>query len=283
MSISSLARAMKIDRLPILGGPLRQAGKFLNAWRFRDSGVHALVDGEVDLQLSPLSFSGGAYSFDPRLTREIRMLANPSRDFLDVGAHVGIASLLSSKFTNRKARIAAFEPNPNVFPVLCENSRVNGMPLEAYRIALGDTIGMSSFFVDGNDPNASLSGDAPGKYWYWEDKAKPTMEQCSVPISTIDAFCAATGFQPGLIKLDVEGAELQAIRGAGHILKQHRPLILMETHVFAWESFGYTREDLERAIADAGYKVFDEHDKPFSGPLGGGAERDNNHFILRPA
>ncbi|MEI6722554.1 MAG: hypothetical protein WCO67_17460, partial [Betaproteobacteria bacterium] len=56
-------------QVAVLGGPLRQAGKFLNAWRFRDSGVHALVDGEVDLQLSPLSFPGGAYSFDPRLTR----------------------------------------------------------------------------------------------------------------------------------------------------------------------------------------------------------------------
>ena len=283
MQLADIARAMKIDRLPFLGGWVRTAGRFLNAWRFRDTGVDARIDGEVDLRLSPLAFSGGAYAFDPRLTREIRMLAEPSRDFLDVGAHVGIASLLYARFTDRSARIAAFEPNPNVFPLLFENNRVNGMPIEVYRLALSDTIGMTSFFVDGNDPNASLSREAPGRYWYWEGKDKPVMTSCSVPVSTIDAFCAATGFRPGLIKLDVEGAELQAIRGASKTLRDDRPLILMETHVFAWESFGYRREDLEQAIKEAGYRVCDEHGNPFDGPLGSGPERDNNHFILRPA
>lgn len=283
MTAADIARALKIDRLPVVGPWLREAGRFVNAWRHREAGVAARIDGEVDLRLSPWSFSGGEYGFDPRLTRELKMLAEPGRDFLDVGAHVGIASLLYSRLTDRQARIAAFEPNPNVFPLLFENNRVNGMPIELYRLAIGDTIGMTSFHVDGRDPNASLSGDAPGRYWYWEGKAKPVMDRCTVPISTIDAFCAATGFRPGLIKLDVEGAELQALRGAGRTLQRDRPLVLLETHVFAWESFGYRREDLEQAIAGAGYRVCDEHGNPFAGQLGSGPEKDNNHFILRPS
>jgi FkbM family methyltransferase len=281
MNVAAIARALKLDRLPVVGAWLRETGRFVNAWRHRDAGVVARVDGEVDLRLSPWSFSGGDYALDPRLTRELRKLADPGRDFLDVGAHVGIASLLYSRFTDRQARIAAFEPNPNVFHLLFENNRVNGMPIELYRMALGDTIGMANFYVDGNAQEASLSGEAPVRYW--EGKARPPMSRCVVPITTIDAFCAATGFRPGLIKLDVEGAELQALNGASRTLARDRPLILLETHVFAWESFGYRREDLEQAIAGAGYQVCDEHGQLFLGPLGSGPGKDNNHFLLRPS
>lgn len=249
---------------------------------YADSGVTARVDGEVTLKLSPKAFSGGNYAFDTKLVGELRRLAAPGRDFLDAGAHVGIASLLYAKFAGEGARILAFEPNPSVYTLLVENNRVNGSRLQTLPVALGRSRGESRFYADGRDPNASLSADAPGKYWYWENREKPAMRAYTVPITTIDAVCDAFSFRPGVIKLDVEGAELHVIEGGAELIKRERPIILMETHVFAWESFGYTRENLKDAIDRLGYRICDEQGMSFDGALGDGPQRDNNHFILVP-
>ena len=281
-NVAQLARTLKMGEWPILGPTVRRGGRMLNQWMYREGGVPATVDDRVVIRMSPLAFSGGAYGFDPRLTEELSRLAKPGRHFLDAGAHMGVASLVYAALAGGDARVAAFEPNPNVFPLLVENSRVNAMRVECFRLALGAEVGAVSFFADGTDPNASLSGEAPGKYWYWENREKPAMRRCEVTMTTVDRFCAAVGLAPGVIKLDVEGAELHVLKGAAGTIRSHRPLILMETHVFAWESFGYDRAALEAEIRGLGYDVRDGLGQPFDGPLGAGAEKDNNHFLLVP-
>jgi len=279
---AKVVRGLGIDRVPGLGPALRRAGRAVNNLVYEDVGVPARVDDSVDLRLSPRSFSGGAYTFDPRLTSELIRIAQPGRHMLDAGAHVGIASLMYAQLAGAGTRVIAFEPNPHVYPLLWENSRINHMRVECYQIALGRETGATSFYVSGKDPNASLSCDAPGNYWYWADKAKPTMEQISVGLTTIDGFCDAVGFRPGFIKLDVEGAELQVMQGAERTLREWRPSILLETHVFAWPSFGYGRDDLETIIGKFDYEILDTAGNAFRGRLGDGPEADNNHYLLRP-
>jgi hypothetical protein len=101
-------------------------------------------------------------------------------------------------------------------------------------------------------------------------------------MTTLDLICDAIDVKPGVIKLDVEGAELSVLRGATRVIEKYRPTILMETHVFAWPSFGYDQNDLARAISDLSYKVLDTWGNPITRPLGEGPERDNNHFLLVP-
>jgi FkbM family methyltransferase len=278
---AQIARALHMGEWPLVGPAIRGGGHALNEWLNRD-GVSALVDGEVKLKLSPRAFSGGAYGFDPRLVAELKQVAAPGRDFVDAGAHMGIASLIYAHFAGPEARIVAFEPNPNAFPLLVENSYVNGMRLECFRLALGAEVGNADFYFDGTNPNASLSREAPGKYWYWEDRKKPELCAAPVAVTTIDLFCAALGLQPGVIKLDVEGAEFQVLLGARQTIQSLRPAILLETHVFAWDSFGYDRETLEALIAEYDYKICDSEGRMHLAPLGNGPERDNNHFLLLP-
>jgi FkbM family methyltransferase len=272
-----------MDRWPIIGGAARRGGKAVNHLLYREAGVAAVVDGQVAVKLSPSVFSGGAYAFDRKLTAELKRLAAPGRDFVDAGAHMGMASLVYAAFAGAGTRIVALEPNPHAFPLLVENSRVNAMRIECFPLALGAEVGAVNFYADGTNPNASLSEDAPKRYWYWETREKPAMKALPATMTTLDRFCAALGLSPGLIKLDVEGAELPALKGAAETLRKHRPAILLETHVFAWQSFGYDRQALEDEIAVHGYRICDGLGQPFHGPLGSGPERDNNHFLLLPA
>ena len=191
-----MAREYKADQWPFLGRWIRAGGRHWNQWIYAD-GVPALIDGKVALKLSPRTFSGGAYRFDPKLTNEILHLAIPGKAFLDAGAHMGICSLLYSALAGPETRVAAFEPNPNVFPLLSENVRVSGRLILPLPVALGDHSGEVSIYVNGSDPNASLSAEAPGKYFMWKDKPKPVMKEYRVSMTTIDAFCAAKhGVQP---------------------------------------------------------------------------------------
>lgn len=278
---AQIARSLRMEKWPLVGPAIRSGGRVLNDLLNHD-GVSALVDGEVRIKLSPRAFSGGRYGFDPNLIAELKQLASPGSHFVDAGAHMGIASLIYASLAGPGTRVVAFEPNPRVFPLLVENSRVNDMCVECFRLALGSDIGTTDFFFDGSDPNASLSREAPGKYWYWEGRRKPQMQAGRVVVTTLDQMCAAIGLQPAVIKLDVEGAELHVLEGARHTLRTHRPAILLETHVFAWESFGYDRQALEAEISEGGYEIRDRMGKPISGPLGEGPERDNNHFLLVP-
>jgi FkbM family methyltransferase len=280
--LAAVSRSARIDRWPVVGPLVRSGGRLLNDWAHRDSGVPALVDERIEIRLSPLAYSGGAYAFDPALTAELMAIARPGVQFLDVGAHIGIASLIYAKLAGPNTRVCALEPNPYAFPTLVENSRVNGMPVECLRLALGSEVGQVAFFSSGRDPNGSLSHDAPGKYWYWDDRPKPVLRETRVTMSTLDRLCAAIGFEPGIVKLDVEGAELQVLRGGPEVLARCRPLILLETHVFAWESFGYSGRDLESEIARLGYSICDPLGEPFTGVLGTGPQTDNNHFLLKP-
>lgn len=281
-SLADMSRAARLDRWPVMGPFLRGSGRFLNEWAHRENGVQATVDGDIDIRLSPRAFSGGRYAFDPGLTAELRGVARPGRTFVDVGAHLGIAALIYSELAGPETRVCAFEPNPNVFPTLVDNTRVNGSAVECFRLALGADVGPCGFFATGSDANASLSHDAPGKYWYWADRPKPVMQEFRVTMSTLDQICSALGLAPGVIKLDVEGAELRVLQGGADILRRWRPLILLETHVFAWDSFGYSRQDLEEEIARLEYVVTDRSATPFVGPLGSGPEPDNNHYLLTP-
>lgn len=280
-SAAQIARSLHMEKWPLVGPAIRSGGRALNDWLNHD-GVSALVDGEIALKLSPRAFSGGRYGFDPGLVAELKQLASPGRHLVDAGAHIGVASLVYASLAGPDTRVVAFEPNPFVFPLLVENSRVNGMRVECFRLALGSDIGTADFFFDGADPNASLSREAPGKYWYWEGRSKPEMQTARVAVTTLDQICAAIGLLPGVIKLDVEGAELHVLKGARRTLRSHRPAILLETHVFAWESFGYDREALEAEICESGYQIRDGLGRPLSVPLGDGPERDNNHFLLVP-
>lgn len=134
----------------------------------------------------------------------------------DVGAYIGYYTLLFAKYA-REAH--AFEPLPANLAVLRENVRLNGLEnVSIHPVAVAEREGAVRIGASlGSDSMASARrADAPTRL--------------DVPTTSLDAFCAASGASPDLVKIDVEGLELEVLRGMRGVLDEKRPIVFLEIH-----------------------------------------------------
>jgi FkbM family methyltransferase len=171
-------------------------------------------------------------------------IPEPSPLIVDGGAHIGIASAAFSR-RHPGARILAFEPNPDLFPLLLENIAVNRLTgVRALPIALGRMAGMTTFHLPvGDQPSHRGGGLAP-----IEDPAQFPTRPVDLAVAPLSAFI----HEPvSLLKLDIGGAETDALVGAGAALHLVRR-IAIEVHGKA----GSAEREVARCMAvlvDAGF------------------------------
>lgn len=81
-------------------------------------------------------------------------------------------------------------------------------------------------------------------------------ESCETEVTTLDSFFQQyPDCRISLIKMDIEGAELLALRGARKLLEEHRPVILYEENEGAYRAFGYTVEEVRNFLSAFGYRL----------------------------
>lgn len=74
---------------------------------------------------------------------------------------------------------------------------------------------------------------------------------------TLDAYCGRTGVWPDLLKIDVEGAELQVLHGATGILSRPlAPAVLFECLAVTYKRFGYSPQDVIDFLRAFGYRIY---------------------------
>lgn len=135
--------------------------------------------------------------------------------FYDVGANVGFYSLLAARLV-KNGSVFAFEPSPRNLAYLREHLRLNKIAnTEVIAAAITDQEGASSFTLETTGFMGHLSSDG----------------DISVSTTTLD-FLLEQGkiLPPHYIKMDIEGAELAALRGAQKCIQQYRPQIFLATH-----------------------------------------------------
>jgi hypothetical protein len=94
----------------------------------------------------------------------------------------------------------------------------------------------------------------------------------------LDDLAREEGIRPDVLKIDVEGAELWVLQGAREILREARPLILLELHAFAWPLFDTDAGALRRLLEEARYEILDI--EPPHRPLE--IFPDYGHALVRP-
>jgi len=154
--------------------------------------------------------------------------------FVDVGAHVGRWALRMAK---KASHVVAVEANPDTAAVLRYHVALNAVDnVAVLKLAAWD----SETFLRLDDPNRRLTG---GSTRVVEDVSG------TVKAAPLDRYLA-TEPRVDLIKLDVEGADLNALRGLRETLKRCGPALLVERH----DMYGYYHlDDLHALLAELGY------------------------------
>ena len=163
---------------------------------------------------------------------------------LDVGANIGNHSVYFSQFF---ARTIAFEPNPAALAMLRCNASLAGVgPLQIVPVGLADQDGSFDFADD-------ASGNLGGSGFAFAGVKTPVRFKCDVRRG--DAVLAELPLDGpiGLIKIDVEGAELLVLRGLVDNIQKFGPLILFESNVSTGQSGGNAVVDYLRSL---GYRSF---------------------------
>ena len=153
----------------------------------------------------------------------------------DVGAEIGYHSLMLATYTGDQGKVLAFEPNPHNVERIRQQLARNAAfvkRIEIQHLALSDQDGEQIFRFSDNPALASIGyldlrghpGDRVRQEIYEQLQAVP------VPTRSIDSLIASGAAVPRFIKLDVEGAEVEVLRGAKQLLAEHRPVLAVEVH-----------------------------------------------------
>lgn len=155
----------------------------------------------------------GMYGY--RKQRLIARTVRPNTVFYDVGANVGFYALLGSVLVGG-GKVFAFEPLPSNVAYLRQHLALNHIRnVEVFELAISDENAIASFEDESTGSMGHLSG----------------VGQIKVQTVTLDSLLQQRKIlPPDYIKMDIEGAELRALKGAERCVRQHRPQIFLATH-----------------------------------------------------
>ena len=141
-------------------------------------------------------------TFEPLVQRTIAESLSPGETFFDVGSHSGFHSLVGARAVGSAGLVVAVEPDPANAAEVEDQAALNGFNhITVVRKAVVADLSEASSPIDGAGATPTTIDDLTHEF-------RP----------------------PALIKIDVEGLELEVLRGAADTLREHRPTVVIEAH-----------------------------------------------------
>ncbi len=181
---------------------------------------------------------------EERVQRKLAERLQPGTVFYDLGANIGLFSLLAARIVGSKGRVFSFEPDPGVAARLRRNIVRNELSnVTVIEMGVWSKTGEVRFV-----PADSASPDGGTGRFISRDDGDAARLKCVA----LDDFIADHP-APDAIKCDVEGAEVEVLRGAEKLIAARHPWILGEMHsdsnALAWRQalspFGYQFEFID--------------------------------------
>ena len=185
--------------------------------RARRRGLRLDLDLRDNLQRT-LYFTG---TYEPGLLALIESELRPGDVMVDVGAHVGVHALTAARRLRDLGgggRVIAFEPTDDSSAAVRAAAERNDLPVEVVRAGLGEAEG--TIELRGDPRYGTFDAGVRSQFGAGDVIAR-------APLLTLDGWAAAAGLDRlDVVKIDIEGAEILALRGMRETLRRLRPRVL---------------------------------------------------------
>ena len=220
------------------------------AWTLRNGNVVAISPQEF------LEFGSVGYTcfstghWEPHIDVIIQKLLKAGDTAIDIGANLGYFSAAMSKYVGEEGQVIAFEPMPPTFERLVFCTEVNGFTnVRPHCIALGAK--------EGGHLTMTFNPISPGNASVYADGVSKFDNKVDVKITTLDAFTEGLKLSKvHLIKMDVEGHELEVLKGAKSFLSSMSAYIIFEINKYKSQQAGWKPEQIFMCLVEYGYKYF---------------------------
>ncbi len=198
-------------------------------------------------------------SFVPRSTEMIReeefisALDLSGETVYDIGADQGIYTLFFARKVGENGRVVTFEPNPVSYAHVVTNVELNKFPnVEVRNVAIGDKPGKVTFAFPAKDPGRGTADELIREQILKE----PGSQAVEVNVEALDNLIDRAALpKPTFAKIDVEGFELQVLKGMSDTLTSSRPRLFIEIHGADMKAKTDNIRQVGSFLLDLGYRI----------------------------
>lgn len=185
----------------------------------------------------------GFEHYEPEFVKEFLNQVKRAEIIYDIGANIGLYSLLASSINN-KSKIYAFEPDERCCTIIEKSKQLNDYKnIEILQCCIGDT-------------NGKVELVTKGTTGHFISLATGSNNTVVKDIFTLDGLVnARTIIPPQLIKIDIEGFESHAIRGMTGTIRKYKPIIMIEIHEQLLSRYNESKEGLLKEISTLDYRT----------------------------
>ncbi len=206
-------------------------------------GIKLIIDPSKDKGIEKCLYEFGSY--EKGIINIIKKNLKTGQIFVDIGANIGLMSCYASNIVGENGKVLAFEANSKTSKILEKNCVLNNSKnVEIFTLGLGEKKSSALFYEnwDVNRGGASFlkQSDEIGT---------------EVEIDTIDNLLSEQKID--MVKIDVEGFELNVLKGGINVLKKNHPIFIIEVSSNREKTIGVAPSEIYHFINSIGnYKIF---------------------------
>jgi len=185
----------------------------------------------------------------------IRKVLRPGMHCIDIGAHVGLYTLVMAQGSKPGGKVFAFEPFPGTFDLLAKNIRENRLDeiVTAYEVACAAAPGEAQIFVPIDDDLGPTYVPAQT-----DESVAKGLKGLQVKLARVDDL-VPEDIHIGLVKMDIEGGEPRALAGMERIVRRDRPFVVTEFNPYCLRHMnGTDPADYLRQLRNYGYTLYED-------------------------
>ncbi len=163
--------------------------------------------------------------YEPAETKFVASHLSPGMTFIDIGANSGYYSLLAAQLVSQQGRVFAFEPYPSNVEILKTNIAANGLEnVVVEELAISSRTGEANLYLSSINEGDHRIYEGRDDDFYNAGRERLAI---GVRTTTLDRYLEGFASSVDFIKLDIQGAEYEALEGMTKTLTANRDVVLM--------------------------------------------------------